>query len=216
MTDGVVLREEVPVVRPPERAAVDVSEMPDVVFGYRSTVWWGTMLFALIESSTVMVSLFSYFYLRRNFDAWPPPRIVPPNLEIGTASMAVLAISLIPAWIVGRCASDMNLPKLRRWKLVLAAFSLLIVIMRALEIANLNTRWDETAYGSVVWAIIGVHTTLLVVDVAETFAETTLVFRGPMETKHFSDSEDGAFYWWFTVLMWVPAYVTLYWYPRWA
>ena len=216
MNDGVVLREEVPVVRPPERATVDVSEMPDVVFGYRSTVWWGTMLFALIESSTVMVSLFAYFYLRRHFDAWPPPRILPPNLEIGTASMAVLAISLIPAWIMGKHASAMNLPKVRLWKMVLLLFSIAIVVLRVMEIANLNTRWDETAYGSVVWAVIGVHTTLLVVDIFESWAETFLAFRGPLETKHFADFEDAAFYWWFTVLMWVPAYVVLYLYPRWT
>ena len=216
MNDGVVLREEVPVVRPPERATVDVSEMPDVVFGYRGTVWWGTMLFALIESSTVLISLFSYFYLRRHFDAWPPPRIVPPNLEIGTASMAVLALSLIPAWIMGKHASEMNLPKVRIWKVVLSIFSVAIVVLRVLELGNLNTRWDETAYGSVVWAVIGVHTTLLVVDVFESWAETWLAYRGPVETKHLSDFEDGAFYWWFTVLMWVPAYLTLYWYPRWA
>lgn len=216
MSLGVVPPEAVPLVRPPERATVDVAELPDVVFGYRGTVWWGTMLFALIESATVMVSLFTYFYLRRNFDAWPPPRIVPPNLEIGTASMAVLLLSLVPTWLMGKAASAMNLAKVRRWKIVVSLFSAAIVLLRALELGNLNTRWDETAYGSVVWAVIGVHTTLLVVDVFESWAETALVWRGPVETKHFADFEDSAFYWWFTVMMWVPAYVVLYLYPRWS
>lgn len=203
-----------PAKLPPERIVLDATELPDVTFGHRNHVWWGTLLFAVIEASTLVISVFAYFYLQRHFDQWPPPRIELPDLLAGTATVAVLLASLFPAWKAKTAGRELDMGAVRRWQVILSIFSAAIIVLRSLELANLNTRWDENAYGSVVWVMIGFHTTLLVVDVLETWMVTVLSFKGPWQTKHFADVEDGAFYWWFTVLAWVPLYVVLYLYPR--
>ena len=58
---------------PAGRPAIDVSNTPDAVFGARSPVWWGNTLLILIESTTMVLLIASYFYIRQNFDEWPHP-----------------------------------------------------------------------------------------------------------------------------------------------
>ena len=36
--------------------------------------------------------------------------------------------------------------------------------IRGYEFANLNVRWDANAYGSILWVILGLHTTHLATD----------------------------------------------------
>ena len=135
---------------------------------------------------------------------------------MGTASLAVLLLSMVPTRMILNASRREDLPALRRAKLLMAVAGTAMMVMRALEMANLNTRWDENAYGSVIWAILFAHGTLLLVDGIEGYVELLLVYRGPIERKHFSDFEDGAFYANFSVLLWVPFYVLVYLYPRWS
>src|ERR1041385_8654861 len=67
------------------RRAIDVSELPNVTFGPRSLMWWGTLGFMTIEGWTVAILLVSYIYLRQSVVSWPPERTPTPSLEIGRA-----------------------------------------------------------------------------------------------------------------------------------
>ena len=44
------------------------------------------------------------------------------------------------------------------------ALYLLAVILRGMDLLALNVRWDAHAYGSVTWALVVLHSTLLLVD----------------------------------------------------
>jgi heme/copper-type cytochrome/quinol oxidase subunit 3 len=199
-----------------EEGAIDVSALPEFAFGSRSTMWWGTMGFIVIESLTLVIIAFSLLYLRRNFNEWPPPRTPMPNLEIGTASLIVLLLSIIPAVMCYRASYREDLVAVRRAMLLGSAFALAFAVLRALELANLNTRWDEHAYGSLIWAIVFLHGTLLLVDVVEGWMETIFLYRGPVQRKHYSDFADAAIYWMFSAVAWIPLYVLVYLYPRWS
>ena len=200
----------------PAVSALDVTDLTDVVVGHREHMWWGTMLLSLIEGSTLAICLFAYFYVRRNFIAWPPARIYAPNLVVGTGSLLVMLLSLVPARWVYRTGEDLNFKGVRTAQLVFAIFSLAALLMRGFEFGHLHVRWDETAYGSVVWATMVFHSTLLLTDTVETCMVSVLTFKGPWETKRFADAQIGGFYWTFTVLAWIPLYVALYLYPRWG
>ena len=89
-----------------------------------------------------------------------------------------------------------------------------LLILRILEFNSLNTRWDNDAYGSIVWITIGMHSTLLLVDWLESLFIMLIFWLGPVEKKHFSDADDDAFYWYFMVGSWVPLYFLLYLFPR--
>jgi heme/copper-type cytochrome/quinol oxidase subunit 3 len=62
---------------------------------------------------------------------------------------------------------------------------------------------------------LGLHTTHLLTDVADTLVLTVLMFKPEGQNgRRFSDVSDNAFYWDFVVLSWLPIYFILYWLPR--
>jgi heme/copper-type cytochrome/quinol oxidase subunit 3 len=89
------------------------------------------------------------------------------------------------------------------------------LIVRAFEFPALRVRWDADAYGSIVWLLLGLHTTHLLTDAGDTLVLTALMFtRHGENPRRFSDTSDNAFYWDFVVLSWLPIYFVLYWLPR--
>jgi cytochrome c oxidase subunit 3 len=77
----------------PER--LDVSDLPDYAFGHRSTLWWGTGGFVVIEGTAFALPVFGYFYLQNKLPDWPPGG-APPNLLWGTLNTLVLLASAVP------------------------------------------------------------------------------------------------------------------------
>jgi len=57
------------------RPIIDVSKLPSSAMDSRSPIWWGNALLLCIETSMFMIVIASYFYFRRNFAQWPPPKI---------------------------------------------------------------------------------------------------------------------------------------------
>lgn len=196
------------------RPRVDVSDLPDFDFHHRDTMWWGTTIFVAIEGMTLLVCLAAYFYLWRNFTQWPPPPVAPPALGFPTLATGVAVLSLVPARLTGRRARTMR-PAAVRPALVAHAFvGTLLIGLRVLELLALRTRWDTDAYGSVVWLILGVHTVLVLTDLADTCLLTMIFLRGREENKHFPGVVDNALYWNFVVATWVIVYAVVYLSPR--
>jgi heme/copper-type cytochrome/quinol oxidase subunit 3 len=94
--------------------------------------------------------------------------------------------------------------------------SLACTVLRGFEFAALNTRWDSSAYGSVVWVLVGLHSSLLAVDLLESIVITALTFSTGFEQKHYTDVEDAALYQCFLSLSWVPIYLLVFLLPRWS
>ena len=84
------------------QTALDVSHLPPVAFGRRTTVWWGVLGLLAIEATMFAILLATYFYLRQNFSSWPPQGTPPPDLLAGTANMAFLLASIWPMRIAHR------------------------------------------------------------------------------------------------------------------
>jgi heme/copper-type cytochrome/quinol oxidase subunit 3 len=97
---------------------------------------------------------------------------------------------------------------------ICVALSIVFLVIRGFEFATLNVSWYTNAYGSVVWLLLGLHTTHLVTDTIDTAVLAVLLFTGPFEGKRFVDVSENALYWYFVVLSWLPIYVVIYWAPR--
>jgi cytochrome c oxidase subunit 3 len=192
------------------RAVADVSALPRTVFGHRSLMWWGTLGFIVIEGTTLFISAVSYFYLRRNYSTWPPEHIFRPALLIPTIQVTLMLASNVPMWLADRASRRMDLATVRKWFLVCSALALVMTILRWFEFEALNVRWDTSAYGSVVWAALTVHTTLLLLELAETVALTMLLYGNEVEDRDLSGASDDAFYWYFLTGAWVPLYVMVF------
>jgi cytochrome c oxidase subunit III len=181
---------------------IDVSALPSVAFGKRTPVWWGIVLFCVIEGTTLAMMFFSYLYVRGNFDAWPPSAVIRPWPDI--LCTATLLASLLPMWLCRKAAMDMDLHRTRRWLLVGTFLSVVAVPLRGWQIMALPFPWDENAYASVVWTTIGFHCVEGLAGVLENVFLTALLYRGPVEKKHFEDVESNILFWAFVVLVWVP------------
>ena len=196
-----------------EGRVLDISTLPTFAFGQRSPMWWGTMGLMLIESTVFALTIMAYFYLRSHATAWPMSRF-PPDLVWGNVNTAVMLASAIPNHFAKRAAERLDLRKVRLWMVVCLLFSFVFLGVRVLEFTALNTRWDSDAYGSVVWMLMGLHTTHLVTDAYDSAVLTTLMYTGPLEGKRFVDVSENAAYWYFVVLSWVPIYAVIYWGAR--
>jgi cytochrome c oxidase subunit 3 len=197
-----------------EPRTLDVGALPPGAFGSRSLMWWGTMGMVLIETTVFALAIASYFFFRTRMSSWPPDGVVPPDLRWGTLNLILLVASMIPNELAKRAGERIDLRGVRVWMGVCLAFGVAFNAVRVVEFVHLNVRWDHDAYGSIVWVLLGLHTTHIVTDVLDTAVLAALMFVGPIEEKRFVDVEENAAYWYFVVLAWLPIYGVIYWAPR--
>jgi heme/copper-type cytochrome/quinol oxidase subunit 3 len=197
-----------------ERAVLDVSDLPSVVYGPRDLMWWGTILLMVIEGFSLAIVAFTYLYLRKNFVEWPPHGTPVPSLTIPTINMAIMLASLPLAWWTRTKAQYLDLKAVRIGMILSSVATIVAIGLRFFEFTALNTQWNSNAYGSVVWFILGLHGTLMLFDVYDTVGLTLILYDKNREAKHFVCVTDNEEYWVFTVLVWLPLYVLVFFGPR--
>jgi heme/copper-type cytochrome/quinol oxidase subunit 3 len=116
--------------------------------------------------------------------------------------------------LADRAAKREQLGHVRFWLIVMSAIGFLAIAVRGFEFKELHVRWDENAYGSITWFVLGLHATHLITDLGDTCVLAALMFTRHVNAKRFSDVSDNAFYWYFVVGAWVPLYALLYGAPR--
>jgi heme/copper-type cytochrome/quinol oxidase subunit 3 len=192
---------------------LDVRALPTYAHGPRSVTWWATGGLMLVEGTVFAIALMTYFYLRSLAPSWPlgAPR---PALWAGTLNTVLMLASLAPNFAAQRAAERGDLGAARTWLAVCAACAWGFIVVRAFEFGTLNVDWYTNAYGSVVWLLMGLHTTHLITDAIDTSVLAALLFSGPVEGKRFGNVGENALYWYFVVLSWLPIYATVYLVPR--
>lgn len=198
----------------PLRAESSVAALPTVTFGHRSLMWWGTLGFMVIEGWTVALLVVSYLYLRQNYETWPPLRTPHPSLLIPTINLVIMFVSLVPMYLAAAAARRLDEPGVKRWLVISSIIATPIAVLRWWELWAINVRWDTNAYGSAAWVIVGFHTSLLLLDVVDTWGLTLFYFLKQLPLKAFSDTTDNTFYWYFTIGIWIPIYLIVYVGPR--
>jgi cytochrome c oxidase subunit III len=195
------------------RGVIDVSGLPTYAFSHRSVMWWGTLGMIVIEGSVFAIALVIYYYLRGLALEWPIAS-APPDLLWGTVITLVLLVSGIPNHFAKKAAEEQDLRRVRLWVLVSIVFGLVALAVRVVEYPALNTHWQWNAYGSIVYALLTLHTVHLLTDFVDTVVLEVLMLTGPLNGRRFVDVSENADYWWFVVLAWLPIYFTLYLVPR--
>ena len=191
----------------------DVSGLADYGYGPQALGWWGVLGFMLIEGMAFVLVIGTYLYLLP-FEAHWPPALRPPDLRYGTMFTIVMLASEIPNQMIIRAAHREDQAAVRRLILVMIAFGVALLIVRGFEFNALNTRWDLNAYGSIVWAIMAIHTTHLATDFYDSCPLAALLYARDIDGRHFSDVEDNAVYWHFVAVSWLVLYALIYWLPR--
>ncbi len=205
-----------------ERPVIDVSALPPTAFGARAPVWWGNTLLMLIETTTVALTVASYFYVWQNSQQWPPPRVdqypplldPAPDLPAGTANALLLAASCLPMLWVDRAARRRDAVAVKAGLALVVLVGVVAIVLRFFEFPALKFHWDDNAYSSVVWAMLVLHLFYLALAAGEALVVLVWVALFGLDDKHAVDVTLTAGYWYWTAATWVLLYAVVYWAPR--
>jgi cytochrome c oxidase subunit III len=201
----------------PVKFTGDLTELPTHAFGHRSLTWWGIIAFFAIEGTFFALAIATYFYLSGAEQSWPPEPYRPPAVLAGILFTLILLLSEIPNTILKRAAERKDLRTVQKLLLAMSLIGTLLCLVRVFEFASLNVWWTDNAYGSIVWALLFLHTTHIVTDLGDTWVLTGLMFtRHSAEARRYVDVAENAMYWRFVWICWLPIYLLLYWLPRWV
>jgi heme/copper-type cytochrome/quinol oxidase subunit 3 len=172
------------------------------------------MAFMLIEGTGFALLIAVYFYLMSLASTWPINAPLPKLLP-GTLVTLILIASAVPNYLVSHWAEQQDLWKVRVGMIVMSVLGIVPLVVRFFEFPALQVNWDSNAYGSVIWTLLGLHTTHIITDLMDTLVLAALMFTKHADNpRRFGDVQDNAMYWNFVVLAWLPIYGCIYWVPR--
>lgn len=196
------------------RRVIDVSGLPTFAFGSRSPLWWGTICIMIVEGSMFLFGLITYFYLQGTQYEWPPGANQLPGVTFATINTVILLLSVYPNHLIKKAATKLELDKVQKLLLVMSGAAVVFLVIRGFEFTQLGVRWDDNAYGSILWTLLGLHTVHLLTDAFDTMVMTAMMYRQPVEGRRFVDVSENAEYWYFVIVTWLPIYFAVYLYPR--
>jgi cytochrome c oxidase subunit III len=202
---------------------INVGHLGQDTLGHRSPIWWGNLFLLVIETTMFGILIASYLYYRTiDFSQWPPPsvnRFPPiynpvPELGLPIANLALLLVSVIPMAIcdwacLKRKAMLVNVTL--AWTIILGIG---IIVLRFYEFPCLKFRWDDNAYASTIWLIVGMHLTHLIVATCENILMAAWLFTKGLDDKHARDVRVCAVYWYWIAGIWILLFGLVYIGPR--
>jgi cytochrome c oxidase subunit 3 len=205
------------------RSTIDVSGLPLSAIDHRSPIWWGNALLLAIETTMFAILAATYFYLRQNFESWPPPQVnfIPPNLHPapdllwGTLNLVVILSAAFFMLLADGAALRFNKNKVLLWGAFTVLLGILAIALRFREFHGTQFRWDDNAYASVVWGILLMHLIHLMVGISEDGFMFAYIMKHGMDDKHARDVRVTAVYWYWIGGIWVPLYAIVYLGPYW-
>jgi cytochrome c oxidase subunit III len=192
------------------RVVLNVSDKPVGAIGPKAPLWWGTMGLILIESTVFALAIASYFYLRMRYPEWPPAPTPPPDLVLPTINLAVLVASFVPQYLIDVEDETADKKELERLLILASVFGVVACVLRYWDFQALNTSWHDTSYGSIVWALVFLHSFHLIASTVETILMAFSVSEAPLDEKHRLDLNVNAVYWYFVVIGWVVIYAVVW------
>jgi cytochrome c oxidase subunit III len=208
----------------PRPRRLDVSTLADSAMDAKAPLWWGNLLMILIETTTMALLVATYFYIRRNYEQWPPPQgtTLPPiahplpYLGAATANVVLLVLSCIPMYLVDQWARRKERTRVSAGLIFMGIVGIVSLALRWKELFSIHFYWNENAYASVVWTILVLHLIYVLAGVAEFLLMAAWIIRHGIDDKHALDVTLAGGYWYWTALVWVPVYFVIFWSPRWT
>jgi cytochrome c oxidase subunit III len=199
----------------PVRFTDDVAGLPTHKFGPSSLTWWGIIAFMVIEGAAFGLTFAAYFFLMGHEQGWPPEPRRAPDLLAGTLFTILILLSEIPNTSIKKAVHERDIPTVRRLMAVMVAIGAVLLVIRGFEFNSLNVRWTDDAYGSIIWALLLLHTTHILTDWFDTVVlyalmRTNLAWEGRRQV----DTDENCLYWRYVWLLWIPIYLMIYWVPR--
>jgi cytochrome c oxidase subunit 3 len=195
-------------------AVYDAEDLPRFHPNKKEPLWWGILGLIAIELTVVTSLIVSYFYLSMLKSEWPPGGIEAPELLLPTVDLALLLLSAAAMywanWATATGKSKQSIIGLA----IAILLDATVLYLRWWQFQDLDFKWYEHAYGSIVWTLTGFHFLHVASAVVGTVVVEILAIMHYWNEKRRLGAQIDAMYWYFVSLIWVPIYLTLYWAPR--
>jgi heme/copper-type cytochrome/quinol oxidase subunit 3 len=184
------------------------------VSGTRSFGWWGMAWLIATEAMLFGVIIASYFYLRfTSGSVWPPDGIAKPTLELPLIMTAILWSSSIPVHFAD---TAIRAGRHMQFRLLLGLGFLLGAIFLGVQVLveypeKLHEFTPQTnAYGSLFYALTGLHGTHVAVGLAFSLWVQVRAWRGAFDEHRHVTVQNFTLYWHFVDAVWALVLFTIY------
>ena len=183
--------------------------------GSRSVSWWG-MVIVILNEAVIFASLIaSYFYLRFNSVLWPPQGVSLPELTLSSSNTVILLCSsLAMQW----AADGIRRGEVNRLRIGLALAFLLGAVFLSIQIyeyIELEFLPQDHAYGSLFWAITGLHATHVLIGLLMNGYIQVRAAYGHFGSDRHQGVENVTLYWHFVDVVWIFIFASLFLSPYW-
>jgi cytochrome c oxidase subunit III len=137
-----------------------------------------------------------------------------PDLWYGSWGVGLLvAATPFMVWADGAARKRRTIPVILGLTVATLA-GIAALVLRYFEFPAVKFKWDENAYASIVWALLILHWSYLLLEVAEAGINILWVLLHGLDEKHAVDVSLSTAYWYWTAGIGVVVYVVVYWAPR--
>ena len=192
---------------------LDVSHLPPYDISSRAPLWWGQFLIAIIEGTMFFILIAAYFYTRLRMDVWPPPGDQFPHTLLPSLALIPLIASAAGSYLASEGAKKNSRTGMIGGLLLNVVLAGAFLAMRFVEWHSFNFNWKTDAFGSYVWAFLGLHTFDCIADIAFTVVLQVNVLSGRYGEKQRLGVHVDSVVWYFLVAIWIPIYIVVYWGP---
>jgi heme/copper-type cytochrome/quinol oxidase subunit 3 len=170
-----------------KRRVIDVSRLPTMAFGAKDPLWWSVLCLIAIEGTMLVLLALSYLYVSDRTHPFPPTHYTKLVAILSTVEVVLWILAGIPQQLSSRAAVRGDLKRMRLYLVLATLIGIVATVLRIWVFKELPFRWNDHAYGSVVWGMLGVQFTHCATGVLEDAIFCVILFVGPIEEKHRTD-----------------------------
>jgi heme/copper-type cytochrome/quinol oxidase subunit 3 len=173
-------------------------------------LFYGIILFALVEAAELGGTIVTYFYLRSGTNDWPPGDLPMPQLLIPTLGTLLLLLSAIPSYLDDKAIKKNDVRGLIINTLLAILLQAAFIAVFWYHLKSLTFKWDDNAYASIYWISIILSLIFTGATVFEGIYILIQAFRGLYnKDRHWAIEADGLSNF-VGVGQWVLVYLTLF------
>ncbi len=172
--------------------------------GSRSTSWWAAVIL-IVNEAMLFASLFAaYLYLRFNSPAvFPPAGAEPPELTIPLINTVILLSSSAFMVMAERGIKRGDQRRLRIMLLIAFVLGIAFLALQSYEYARSPLLPSDSAYGSLFFAITGIHGLHVFLAVLMNGYLQVLAGMGHFNANRRAGIENVSLYWHFVDAVWL-------------
>ncbi len=179
-------------------------------FRGRSVGWWGVLCMIMTEAMLFIGLLASYFFLWASSHEWPQGGIEKPELARISIFTVILLGSSIPIFVAEWANRRGRMNLVRGALFVSFLMGAAFLVNQVLEYQELTFGWRDNAYGSIFYAITGLHGLHVLLGLCMSLVVQAKGYARRLSPREDVSVEVFSLYWHFVDGVWILVFSSLY------